>query len=66
MKARNKNQAGGNPAPCLNYTNRKTNIMATKYTIKTGDKIHTFKTLKLARQFARYIGGLVIIAQVKT
>ena len=39
--------------------------MAIKYTIKTGDKIHTFKTLKLARQFARYIGGLVIIARVQ-
>jgi hypothetical protein len=40
--------------------------MTTKYTIKTGEKIHTFKTLKMAREFARYIGGLVIISQVKT
>lgn len=39
--------------------------MATKYIIKTGGKIHSFKTLKMAREFARYIGGLVIIAQIK-
>jgi hypothetical protein len=35
-----------------------------KFIIKSGDKIHSFKTLKLAKEFARYIGGLVIIARV--
>jgi len=35
-----------------------------KFVIKSGDKIHSFKTLKMAREFARYIGGLVIIARV--
>jgi hypothetical protein len=35
-----------------------------KFIIKTGGKIHSFKTLKMAREFARYVGGLVIIARV--
>lgn len=39
--------------------------MKIKYTIKTGDKIHTFKTLKQARQFAQYLQGMTIINQVK-
>ena len=36
-----------------------------KFIIKSNDKIHSFKTLKMAREFARYIGGLVIIARVR-
>jgi hypothetical protein len=63
LRARNNNQRAGIPPPCLNTL--KGNTMATKYIIKTGDKIHSFKTLKMAREFARYIGGLVIIAQIK-
>jgi hypothetical protein len=63
LRARNNNQRAGIPPPCLNILKGIT--MTTKYTIKTGDKIHTFKTLKMAREFARYIGGLVIIAQIK-
>ena len=39
--------------------------MKTKYTIKTDQKTYEFKTLKLAREFAKYLGGLVIISQVK-
>ncbi len=39
--------------------------MKTKYTIQTQHKTYEFKTLKLAREFAQYLGGLVIIKQVK-
>jgi len=41
--------------------------MATKYkyTIKTTAKVYEFKTLKAAKEFAQYCGGLVIINYVR-
>ena len=69
MRARNKNQAGGNPAPCLNtIKENKTMSIKYKYTIKdSSGTIHTFKTLKSAK--ASTIGfserGLRIINYVR-
>ena len=40
--------------------------MKIKYTIKTPAKVYEFKTLKQARQFARYLSGMTIIHQVKS
>jgi hypothetical protein len=40
-------------------------LKAIRYTIKTKDKIYSFKTLKQARQFAQYLQGMTIITQVK-
>jgi len=36
-----------------------------KYTIKTTHKLYEFKTLKSAKEFAQYLGGMTIIAQVR-
>jgi hypothetical protein len=36
-----------------------------KYTINTGNKVHEFKTLKQAREFAQYLEGMSIISQVR-
>ena len=36
-----------------------------KYTIKTAHKVYEFKTLKQAREFAQYLEGMSIIAQVR-
>jgi hypothetical protein len=40
--------------------------MTIKYTIKTPAKVYEFKTLKQAREFAKYLAGMTIINQVKT
>jgi hypothetical protein len=40
-------------------------LKAIRYTIKTKDKIYSFKTLKQARQFAQQLEGMTIITQVK-
>jgi hypothetical protein len=36
-----------------------------KYTIQTPSKVYEFKTLKQAREFAQYLEGMTIIAQVR-
>jgi hypothetical protein len=36
-----------------------------KYTIKTAHKVYEFKTLKSAKEFAQYLEGMTIIAQVR-
>jgi hypothetical protein len=73
MRVRNNNQAGAILPPCLNYT--KGNIMSIKYkyTIKDTDgTIHTFKTLKGAKEsrigyddLSPITGGMRIIARVR-
>jgi hypothetical protein len=35
-----------------------------KYTIETSGRLYGFDTLKQARQYAQYLGGMVIIKKV--